>query len=192
MLKAVATLAQCCTLGMCRFKASRAKEIIAAVLKARLTGAVYHADNTSSWAREIADDIKQKLKGTTVCPSLLDNSLFGPQMEADCPGPDPNLHTCPGVACAAPAEENWSRYKYAVQVFIGEQRGEGVRWGALSMLSSTSTPPWYAFASLLAASYIQLLRTSSQAKLPCGLTGWHAEASGMSRLTAMRMRPSRT
>jgi hypothetical protein len=56
MLKPVATLT-------CRFKASRAKEIIAAVLKARLTGAVYHADNTSSWAREIADDIKQKLKG---------------------------------------------------------------------------------------------------------------------------------
>lgn len=52
-----------CTLCNPRFKASRAKEIIAAVLKTRLTGAVYHADNTSSWAREIADDIKQKLKG---------------------------------------------------------------------------------------------------------------------------------
>lgn len=46
-----------------RFKPSRAKEVIAGVLKTRLTGAVYHADNTSSWAREIADDIKQKLKG---------------------------------------------------------------------------------------------------------------------------------
>ena len=34
-----------------RFKVSRAKEVIAAVLKQRLTGAVYHADNTSSWAR---------------------------------------------------------------------------------------------------------------------------------------------
>jgi len=33
------------------------------VLKARLTGAVYHADNTSSWAREISDDIKHHLKG---------------------------------------------------------------------------------------------------------------------------------
>lgn len=44
---------------------SRVKEIIAAVLKQRLTGAVYHADNTSSWAREIADDIKRRLKGVT-------------------------------------------------------------------------------------------------------------------------------
>eukprot|EP00983_Pelagomonas_calceolata_P118089 1160470-Pelagomonas_calceolata.AAC.7 len=24
-------------------------------------------------------------------------------------------------------EEGWPRYKYAVQVFVGEQRGEGVR-----------------------------------------------------------------
>ncbi|MEW5306790.1 MAG: hypothetical protein WDW36_009228 [Sanguina aurantia] len=69
-----------------KFKASRAKELIAAVLKVRLASAVYHADNTSSWAREIADDIKTKLK-----------------------------------------EESWGRYKYVVQVFIGEQRGEGVR-----------------------------------------------------------------
>lgn len=71
-----------------KFKPSRAKEVIAAVLKARLTGTVYHADNTSTWAREIADDVKAKLK-----------------------------------------EENWTRYKFVVQVFIGEQRGEGVRLG---------------------------------------------------------------
>lgn len=71
-----------------KFKVSRVKELMAAVLKARLTGAVYHADNTSSWAREIADEIKQQLKS-----------------------------------------EDWPRYKYAVQVFIGEQRGEGVRLG---------------------------------------------------------------
>mmetsp|Transcript_32412 Transcript_32412/g.71613 ORF Transcript_32412/g.71613 Transcript_32412/m.71613 type:complete len:121 (+) Transcript_32412:166-528(+) len=71
-----------------KFKSSRAKEVIAKVLKKRLTGAVYHTDNTSSWAKEIADDIKQSLK-----------------------------------------EEGWTRYKYAVQVFIGEQRGEGIRLG---------------------------------------------------------------
>lgn len=72
-----------------RFKPTRAKDVIAAVLKNRLAGAVYHADNTSSWAREIADDVKAKLK-----------------------------------------EENWGRYKFVVQVFIGEQRGEGVRLGS--------------------------------------------------------------
>lgn len=51
----------CCAVS--RFRVSRVREIIAAVLKQRLTGAVYHADNTSSWAREIADDIKRRLKG---------------------------------------------------------------------------------------------------------------------------------
>jgi hypothetical protein len=39
------------------------KEIIAEVLKEKLTGVVYHADNTSLWCREISDEIKQKLKG---------------------------------------------------------------------------------------------------------------------------------
>ena len=65
---------------MHRFKASRAKEIIAEVLKKRLTGATYHADNTSSWAREIADDIKQGLKGVqtgTHAHGVWDTSLGG-------------------------------------------------------------------------------------------------------------------
>lgn len=84
-----------------KFKPSKAKEIIATVLKARLSGVTYHADNTSTWAREIADEVKAKLK-----------------------------------------EENWPRYKYVVQVFIGEQRGEGVRlaskcfWDARTDLSA--------------------------------------------------------
>jgi hypothetical protein len=50
----------------CRFKVSKAKEVIATILKTRLTGAIYHADNTSSWAREIADEIKKRLKGVQV------------------------------------------------------------------------------------------------------------------------------
>mmetsp|Transcript_21199 Transcript_21199/g.37761 ORF Transcript_21199/g.37761 Transcript_21199/m.37761 type:complete len:121 (-) Transcript_21199:75-437(-) len=45
-----------------KFKESRAREIMAAVLKSKLTGVAYHADNTSTWAREIADEIKSKLK----------------------------------------------------------------------------------------------------------------------------------
>ena len=46
-----------------RFKASRAKEIMQEVLKTKLAGTAYHADNTSTWAREISDEIKSKLKG---------------------------------------------------------------------------------------------------------------------------------
>ena len=33
---------------------------------------------------------------------------------------------------AFPAEHNWPRYKYVVQVVIGEQRGEAVRQALMS------------------------------------------------------------
>lgn len=33
------------------------------VLRSKLTGVQYHADNTSGWTTEIADEIKTKLKG---------------------------------------------------------------------------------------------------------------------------------
>lgn len=45
-----------------KFKEADAKGIIQAVLKAKLSGVTYHPDNTSVWAKEIADDIKQELK----------------------------------------------------------------------------------------------------------------------------------
>ena len=46
-----------------RFRVRRAKEIIGTVLREKLTGVTYHADNTSLWAKEIADLIKSRLKG---------------------------------------------------------------------------------------------------------------------------------
>jgi len=71
-----------------KFRESKAKEIIEAVLKAKLTGVNYHPDNTSTVTREIADEIKIKLK-----------------------------------------ELELEKYKYVVQVVIGEQRGEGLQMG---------------------------------------------------------------
>lgn len=71
-----------------RFGAVKVKEIIAEVLRSKLEGLSYHADNTSTWTREIADDIKVRLKG-----------------------------------------EGLERYKFVVQVVIGEQKGEGVKMG---------------------------------------------------------------
>lgn len=71
-----------------KFRVSRAKEVIGVALREKLTGVEYHADNTSTWAKEISDEIKMKLK-----------------------------------------EENWERYKFIVQVLIGEQRGAGVKMG---------------------------------------------------------------
>eukprot|EP01116_Phalansterium_solitarium_P019463 TRINITY_DN5441_c0_g1_i1.p1 TRINITY_DN5441_c0_g1~~TRINITY_DN5441_c0_g1_i1.p1 ORF type:complete len:136 (-),score=14.56 TRINITY_DN5441_c0_g1_i1:472-879(-) len=69
-----------------KYRQTVVKEIIKDVLHTKLQGSTYHAENTSQWTREIADDIKAKLK-----------------------------------------ELNLERYKFVVQVVIGEQRGEGVR-----------------------------------------------------------------
>ncbi|WIA21402.1 hypothetical protein OEZ86_009047 [Tetradesmus obliquus] len=87
-----------------KFKPARARQIIAEVLRSKLTGAAYNADNTSTWTREIADEIKQKLKS-----------------------------------------EDWPRYKFAVQVFIGEQRGEGCRMACRCFWDSETDS--YAFES---------------------------------------------
>lgn len=72
------------------FRPGKAGKVLREVLAAKLTGVHYSADDTSVWTREIADEIKVKLR----------------EME-------PKL----------------DRYKFVVQVVIGEQRGEGVKMG---------------------------------------------------------------
>lgn len=46
-----------------RFKPLKAKEVIGSVLRAKLTGAAYNPDNCAGWAKEIADEVKARLKG---------------------------------------------------------------------------------------------------------------------------------
>jgi tctex1 domain-containing protein 2 len=69
--------------------------VIGDVLQAKLHTVQYHADHSSTLAREIADEIKHRMK-----------------------------------------EEDWPRYKYVVQVVIGEQRGEGVKMGCRNFWDS--------------------------------------------------------
>lgn len=87
---------------------------MAAVLKEKLFGASYHAENSSAWAREIADEVKARLKGVK-------NSDKSPGQLA-CS----DSHVCHA------AQQKWTRYKYVVQVIIGEQRGEAVRYCEMS------------------------------------------------------------
>jgi hypothetical protein len=47
----------------CRFRPAKAREIIAGVLSSRLGGVAYNADKMSVLSREVADEIKQRLKG---------------------------------------------------------------------------------------------------------------------------------
>ena len=46
-----------------KFKPSQAKEILAAVLSEKLTGKEFSADLTTQWTKEIADEVKTRLKG---------------------------------------------------------------------------------------------------------------------------------
>ncbi|KAI9208817.1 flagellar inner arm dynein light chain [Polychytrium aggregatum] len=71
-----------------KFRPAIVTRLIHSILVDRLTGIVYHPDSCSQLSREIADEIKNKLK-----------------------------------------ELDLSRYKFVVNVVIGEMRGEGVRMG---------------------------------------------------------------
>ena len=46
-----------------KFKPSAAKEILAAVLNEKLSGKDFSADLTTQWTKEIADEVKTRLKG---------------------------------------------------------------------------------------------------------------------------------
>ncbi|RKO84107.1 Tctex-1 family-domain-containing protein [Blyttiomyces helicus] len=71
-----------------KFRPSIVTKLIHQILVDRLTGATYNPDSCSQWAKEIADEVKNRLK-----------------------------------------ELELARYKYVVNVVIGEMRGEGVRMG---------------------------------------------------------------
>jgi len=81
-----------------KFRPKVVQEIIKSVLHEKLNGVTYHSENTSQWTREIADDIKERLKD----------------------------------------DMNLERYKFVVQVVIGEQRGEGVRMACRCFWDSDS------------------------------------------------------
>merc|ERR1719164_449116 len=73
-----------------RFRPAAVKPLIGSVLAEKLADKSYNPELTAQWTREIADEIKNKLKTDLELP----------------------------------------RYKFVVQVVVGEQRGEGVRWAA--------------------------------------------------------------
>ena len=74
-----------------KFPVAHVKELISGVLEGKLRDKQYQADHSSTWTKEIADEVKNKLK-----------------------------------------ELGLPRYKFMVQVVLGEQRGQGVRMGSRS------------------------------------------------------------
>lgn len=88
-----------------RFPVGIVKEVMKGVLKQKLSGTSYNTEVT----KEIAEVIRNKLKGRFTTLWVYINRL---------------------AAHCACSELGLARYKYMVQVVIGEQKGEGVRYGA--------------------------------------------------------------
>jgi|EP01049_Picozoa_sp_SAG25_P006297 hypothetical protein len=50
-----------------KFKASTARDVLHLVLREKLEGKDFNADLTTQWTKEIADEIKSRLKGVRLC-----------------------------------------------------------------------------------------------------------------------------
>lgn len=123
-----------------RFKPQLAQQVIGSVVRSKLSGATYSADAAGVWARTIADEIKQQLKGARVrarthvhvhaCACTRALARLG---QACGPRERSHAQACAGTcrACPAAAAEPWAaRFKVVVLVTIGEQRGAGFHAGA--------------------------------------------------------------
>ncbi len=106
-----------------------AKEIIKSVLTERLAGKQYSTDDTAKWTKDIATAIKQKLKGSYLislsaasCTCTRFSTTHDHSFLLD------NFVRSTSLLFVSPAL-NLPRYKFLVQVVIGEQKGAGVRMG---------------------------------------------------------------
>lgn len=101
-----------------RYRPNAVKEVLHAVMTRRLANQVYDPENTPKMTKEIADEVKQTLKRCVVQHPLFFNvappSIFPPTL----------THRR-----STPTEmQQLERYKFVVQVVMGEQRGEGVKY----------------------------------------------------------------
>jgi len=88
--------------GNNRFKPAVVKDAIHKILQERLHEKQYSSDQANIWSKEISNAITQRLKGMTQF-----------------------YHVTFTYTCIS--ELQFERYKFVVQVVIGEQRGEGVK-----------------------------------------------------------------
>lgn len=127
-----------------KFKPTAVKVLIGAVMSERLADKAYSSEAAAQWSREISDEIKTRCADPHHPASraaAADASPCQARHNPSCPaasGTLPPRCTSRALtrACARPAlrgriksEFDLPRYKLVVQVLIGEQRGEGIRYG---------------------------------------------------------------
>jgi hypothetical protein len=111
-----------------KFKPTAVKVLIGAVMSERLADKTYASEAAAQWSREISDEIKSR---------CADPHRRGPRAAAAGPRPARAKNTI--LPCKSrihaiarrriKSEFDLPRYKLVVQVLIGEQRGEGIRYG---------------------------------------------------------------
>ena len=77
------------------------------MLTSKLSSTTYNPDTCSESTRAIADEIKSKLKGMELLHTVVTSPLI--------------------TACSHYVAMDYTRYKFIVNVVIGEIRGEGVK-----------------------------------------------------------------
>ena len=90
------------------------KGLIHSVLMEALNEKQYSSEQCKAWTEQISDSIKTKLKGVYGISHKLIKYILGRQCTKY-------------ILFFAYTELNLERYKFVVQVVIGEQRGEGVK-----------------------------------------------------------------
>lgn len=84
-----------------RFRPAPVRDIIKEVMRTKLEKAQYHPEQITVLTKQVADEIKDRLKGNNVLLS--------------------------SIATTVQSDLSLPRYKIIVQVVIGEQRGQGIR-----------------------------------------------------------------
>ena len=95
------------------------KALIHDILVSKLSDQTYRIDASSKMTKEIADEIKNRLKALEL-PRYCEHAHFPMSVIKSSPA----AHNSSQFDC----DNYFTRYKYMVQVVIGEQKGEGLRY----------------------------------------------------------------
>ncbi len=86
----------------CRFRPSLVNQMVGKVLKEALADKQYNAEEAKQWSKDISQTLQENLKGTHMQSHVSSKVILFLELELE-------------------------RYKFMVQVVIGELRGEGVK-----------------------------------------------------------------
>ena len=121
------------------FKPRQVESLMRSYVEEYLRDKQYDANESSLWAKDMAANIKNKLKGATEQPhhSASLHTTRGRAHWTRCSQASA-AYVAVCAHCVCRSELKLPRYKYLVQVTIGENKGAGVRCGARCFWDQTT------------------------------------------------------